>query len=106
MSIAKFYKQSFTPYTMAEATTFPYDLIETAGTNFKGALDLVGSDEKWADAALVALSTHWISCATSVSVTQGMKIGLGSRRFEVMGKPDPVLLKGGHHQEIYVKEIT
>jgi hypothetical protein len=106
LSISKFYTCTFTPYTLAAATTFPYDMVETAGSTFKGALDSIGSAEKWADAATVAISTHWIACSTGVTVTQGQKLTYGSRTFNVTGIPDPSTLKPGHHQEIYVKEIT
>ncbi len=106
MSISKFYTCTFIPYTLAPATTFPYDMVETAGTAFKGALDTIGSHETWADAEVVAMSTHWIACSTNVSVTQGQTLKYGTRTFNVTGIPDPVTLKAGHHQEIYVKEIT
>lgn len=106
MSIDSFYKQSFTIVTQAPATTFPYDLVETAGATFKGALDTVSSADRWADAQLVAISSHWIATKSSVAVGKGERIKYGTRYFEVTGIPDPVSLKPNHHQEIYCKEVT
>lgn len=106
MSIDRYYTQSFTVQTYSESSTFPYDLAWTDGATFKGALDTVSSNDRWADSQIVALSSHWIACPTGVSVAKGNRIKYGARTFEVVGIPDPVSLKPGHHQEIYVKEIT
>ena len=106
MSIDSFFKQSFSIVTQAPASTFPFDLVETVGATFKGALDTVSSSDRWADAQLIAISSHWISTKSSVSVSKGDRIKYGSRYFEVTGVPDPVSLKPGHHQEIYVKEVS
>lgn len=92
--------------TIAPATTFPYDMVETAGATFKGALDTVSSSDRWADAQLVAISSHFIACKSTVSILKGDMIKYGSRYFEVTGIPDPVTLKPGHHQELYCKEVT
>jgi len=106
MSIDAFYKQTFIPIIVAPSTVWPFDPIETDGTPFKGALDTVSSNDKWADSALIAMSTHFIATKTSVSISKGMILKYDTRRFEVMGIPDSITLKPGHHQEIYVKEIT
>ena len=106
MSIDKFYTQSFTIQTFGPASTFPYDDTWTDGSTFKGALDVVSSNDRWADAQLVAISSHWIATKTSVAIAKGNRVKYGSRIFEVVGIPDPISLKAGHHQEVYVKEIT
>lgn len=106
MSIDNFYKQTFTPQTWGTSTSFPYDDAWTNGTPFNGALDIVSSSDRWADAQLVAISSHWIATKTSVSIGKGDRIAFGTRTFEVTGIPDPIYLKPSHHQEIYVKEVT
>jgi len=106
MAIDKYYTQSFTVQSYTESSTFPYDLAWVDGSTFKGALDTVSSNDRWADSQLVAISSHWIATKSSVSIAKGDRIKYGSRIFEVTGIPDPVSLKPGHHTEIYVKEIT
>lgn len=106
MSIDAFYTESITPYTITESATFPYDKAETAGTAFRGAIDLIGSNEQWADAELVARSSHWLACETGVTLTRGMRLRWGARTFEITGVPDAGPLKAGHHQEVYLKEIA
>jgi head-tail adaptor len=106
MSIDKFYTQSFIPQVWTASTVFPYDETWTDGTAFKGALDIVSSSDRWADAQLVAISSHWIATSTGVSIAKGNRIKFGTRVFEVTGIPDPIYLKPSHHQEIYCKEIT
>jgi len=106
MSIESFYKQSFIPQTWMASATFPYDETWMDGSAFNGALDIVSSSDRWADAQLVAISSHWIATKTSVSITKAQRIKFGTRVFEVTGIPDPIYLKPSHHQEIYVKEIT
>ena len=106
MSIDHFYTQSFTPQTWTAAAAWPYDNTWVDGTVFKGAIDTVSSNDRWADAQLVAISSHWIATKTSVTITKGQRIKFGARIFEVTGIPDPIYLKPNHHQEIYVKEIT
>ena len=106
MAIDKYYTQSFTVQSYTESSTFPYDLAWVDGSTFKGALDTVSSNDRWADSQLVAISSHWIACPTSVSIAKGNRIKYGSRIFEVTGIPDPVALKPGHHQEVYLKEVV
>jgi len=106
MSIEKYYKQSFIPQTWAASSMFPFDETWVDGAAFKGALDIVSTNDRWADAQLVAISSHWIATKTSVSITKGNRIKFGTRVFEITGIPDPIYLKPSHHQEIYCKEIT
>jgi head-tail adaptor len=104
MSIESFYRQSFIPQTWTASATFPFDETWTDGSAFKGALDTISSAERWADAQVVALSSHWIATKANVSLTKNNRIKFGTRIFEVVGPPDPCLLKPGHHAEIYVRE--
>lgn len=106
MSIETYYTNTFTPQTWMAGSIYPYDNTWVDGTAFLGALDTVSSNDRWADAQLVAISTHWIACSTSISITKAQRIKYGTRIFEVTGIPDPVSLKPGHHQEVYVREIT
>lgn len=104
--IERFYNQTFTPQTWTAAAAYPYEPTWTNGSTFKGAIDTVSSGDRWADGQLAAISTHIILTKTSVSITKGNRIVFSSRTFDVMGIPDPVYLRPGHHQEIYVKEVT
>lgn len=104
--IDRFYTQSFTPQTWTAAAAYPYQETWTNGTAFKGAIDTVSSNDRFADGQLAAISTHIILTKTSVSLTKGQRIVFGSRTFDIMGIPDPVYLRAGHHQEVYVKEVT
>lgn len=106
MAIDKYYTQSFTVQSYTESSTWPYDLTWVDGATFKGAIDTVSSNDRWADSQLVAISSHWIACPTSISIAKGNRIKYGSRIFEVTGIPDPVALKPGHHQEVYLKEVV
>ena len=104
--IEKYYTQSFTQQTWTASATFPFEPTWTDGLTFKGALDTVSSNERWADAQLVAISSHWIATKANLNINKADRIKLGSRIFEVTGVPDPVYLRANHHQEIYVKERT
>jgi head-tail adaptor len=106
MSLDKYYTETFIPYSWTASAAWPFEPTWTAGTAFKGAIDMLSSRDRWADGQVFAGSTHMLFCKTSQSLTKGMRIGWSSRTFEIMGYPDAIPLKTGHHQEIYLKEIT
>jgi hypothetical protein len=105
MGIDSFYVDSFTLQKTTSGASFPYDATATSCTAFKGALDQVGSQERWISGELAALTTHWIATNTALDVSQKDVVKYGSRYFRVIGRCDMASLKAGHHQEILLQEV-
>jgi head-tail adaptor len=106
MSIDSFFTETFIPYTWTAGSVWPYENTWTAGISFKGAIDTVSSRESFQDGNLAGISSHLILTKANTIITKGMRIGYGSRTFDVVGPPDPIPIRPGHHAEIYVKEAT
>jgi len=106
MSIDNYYTEVITPYTWTASATWPFEPTWTAGSTFKAAIDQISSSDRWHDGQIFATSTHVLMCKTSQSLTKGMRVGWGSRIFEIEGISDAIPLKTGHHTEVYIKEIT
>jgi len=106
MSLDKYYTETFIPYSWTASAAWPYEPTWTAGSSFAGALDTVSSRESYNDGNLAGISSHLILTKASTTITKGMRIGYGSRMFDVVGPPDTIQLRPGHHAEIYVKEVT
>jgi hypothetical protein len=106
MSLDNYYTETLIPYTWTASASWPYQPTWTAGSAFKGAIDQISSSDRWHDGQIFATSTHLLLTKPGQSIGKGMRIGWGSRLFEVEGLSDAIPLKTGHHQEVYLKEIT
>lgn len=110
MSIESYYNTQFTPYTLAPDSTYPYDLVETAGTPFMGAIDLMESyapssgRKQFADGEVSTIVTYLIVCKSPTPVTIRDIIRQDTHKY-IVRAVDPVGLKPGHHTEIMVEEV-
>lgn len=111
MSIESFYNTTFVPYTLAPSTTYPYDMVETAGASFLGAIDLMESyapssnRKQFEDGKITSVNTFLIVCGAPSPVTLSDRIKTGTRTFTIRAI-DTINFKPGHHTEIMVEEVS
>ena len=102
--IESHYDKTFTPYTVAAAAAYPYDLAETVGTTFNGCIQQLSGQEVFVNGQIGIIVSHRIYCPYSVSLTEKQTIKYGTQTFSIESI-DSVELKTSHHKEILVKEV-
>ena len=106
----KMFLETFIPYTMGETADGMGGVTRAwvPGATFEGRLSVIvagdrASAEQIQNDKLTVISSHKLYCLGSVALTNDMRIGLGTRRFDIKIIKNPSNLDT--HLEVSLLEI-